>query len=177
MLDSDTFRIGEFWRCCCLFFLGLEASAIQLVPDATLLLHFFLIIGMVVILNATLLKPINRVLAMREQQTQGRLEEAESILANAHERIRTYEQTLREVRAEGYLQLERQREELATRREQKVKESKDEVAAWASGEGVKLENEAARARSTLHRDAEKAAEMIARQILRREVLNKHLPNS
>jgi len=159
-----------------LFFLGLEASAIQLVPDATLFLHLFLIIGMVVILNATLLKPINQVLAKRDQQTKGRVEEAERILADVSERLRAYDQTLREARSQGYLQLERDREKLASEREKTVQESKDEVGRWAHEEGVKLEIETARVKSILHHDAERAAEMIAQQILRRELLKKVSPN-
>jgi F0F1-type ATP synthase membrane subunit b/b' len=43
-------------------------TSIQLVPDGTLLLHLFLVVVMVFVLNRTLLKPINQILAEREKQ-------------------------------------------------------------------------------------------------------------
>ena len=54
----------------------LEAQ-IQLVPDGTLLLHLLIVVVMVFIVNRTLLKPINRILAEREKQIAGRLNEAQ----------------------------------------------------------------------------------------------------
>ncbi len=54
-------------------FLAFSDSAIQLVPDGTLLFHLALIVVMVVLLNVTLLKPINRILEERERRTKGRM--------------------------------------------------------------------------------------------------------
>ena len=45
--------------------LGFAENSIQLVPDGTLLLHILIILVMIFVLNATLYKPINRVLAAR----------------------------------------------------------------------------------------------------------------
>jgi len=42
--------------------LGFAENSIQLVPDGTLLLHILIILVMVYVLNATLFKPINRIL-------------------------------------------------------------------------------------------------------------------
>ncbi len=82
--------------------LGFFEGSIQLVPDGTLLLHLVLIGGMVALLNATLLKPINRILEEREQRTRGRLSEAAQTLATVDEKMREYEQRLRQARTEGY---------------------------------------------------------------------------
>ena len=49
----------------------LAEASIQLVPDGTLLLHLLMVAVMVFILNRTLLKPINRILAERERQVEG----------------------------------------------------------------------------------------------------------
>ena len=57
-----------------------QETAIQLVPDGTLLFHLVLIVVMVALLNATLLKPINRILEERDRRTKGRLSEAQSTL-------------------------------------------------------------------------------------------------
>ena len=45
----------------------LAEASIQLVPDATLLLHLVLVVVMVFVLNRTLLKPINDILSEREK--------------------------------------------------------------------------------------------------------------
>ena len=47
------------------FPLGFAENSIQLVPDGTLILHVLIIVLMVWILNATLYKPINRILEAR----------------------------------------------------------------------------------------------------------------
>ena len=55
------------------FVLGFAENSIQLVPDGTLILHVIIILVMVYVLNATLYKPINQILASREKRTRGRL--------------------------------------------------------------------------------------------------------
>ncbi len=102
--------------------LGLFESSIQLVPDGTLLLHLLLIFGMVALLNATLLKPINRILEERELRTRGRLSEAAQTFATVDEKMREYEKRLRQARTEGYTLMEQERTALSTERERKVAE-------------------------------------------------------
>src|SRR5947209_1129969 len=58
------------------FPLGFAENSIQLVPDGTLLLHVLIILVMVYVLNATLFRPINRILEARDKRTRGRLTEA-----------------------------------------------------------------------------------------------------
>ena len=76
----------------------LEAQ-IQLVPDGTLLIHLFMVAVMVFILNRTLLKPVNRILAERERQVEGRLQEAQMMAAETEEKLNKYNNALREARA------------------------------------------------------------------------------
>jgi hypothetical protein len=47
--------------------LGFAENSIQLVPDGTLILHVIIILVMVYVLNATLYKPINKILESREK--------------------------------------------------------------------------------------------------------------
>ncbi len=82
--------------------LGFAGNSIQLVPDGTLLLHILIILVMVYVLNATLFKPINRILEAREKRTRGRLTEAEEILRSVSEKLSQYERTLRQARGEAY---------------------------------------------------------------------------
>ena len=53
--------------------LGLAENPIQLVPDGTLILHVLIILVMVYVLNATLFKPINKILAARDERERLRL--------------------------------------------------------------------------------------------------------
>ena len=78
----------------------LEAS-IQLVPDGTLLLHLVMVCVMVVVLNRTLLKPINQILAEREKQIAGRRQEAEAMALETQEKLKKYSDALRDARADG----------------------------------------------------------------------------
>jgi F0F1-type ATP synthase membrane subunit b/b' len=77
----------------------LAETSIQLVPDGTLLLHLLMVVIMVFVLNRTLLKPINQILAEREKQITGRLKEAEAMAAETQEKLKRYNDALRELAA------------------------------------------------------------------------------
>lgn len=150
-------------------FLAFAGNAIQLVPDGTIIFHLVLIILMVAILNATLLKPINRVLQERERLTSGRLSEAQSVLSNVDQKMREYERQLREARSEGYALLEHERAGLTKDREQKLVALRAEMGDLLAGEKEKLAVEAERAKGTLANDSQQLAREISQQILRRPV--------
>lgn len=150
-------------------FLAFAGNAIQLVPDGTLIFHLVLIILMVAILNATLLKPINRVLQERERLTSGRLSEAQSVLSNVDQKMLQYERQLREARSEGYALLEHERSALTKDREQKLAALRGEIGALLSEEKEKLAAEAQRAQATLAADSQDLAREISQHILRRPV--------
>src|SRR5205085_3548365 len=89
--------------------LGFAENSIQLVPDGTLLLHVLIILVMVYVLNATLFRPINRILEARDKRTRGRLTEAQEIPSNVSEILAEYERALRAARTEAYALSERER--------------------------------------------------------------------
>ena len=149
--------------------LALSGDAIQLVPDGTLLFHLAVIAVMVALLNATLLKPISRILENRERRTKGRFAEAQSILSSVNDKLLEYESRLRAARAEGYALLEKERAAVSRERELKVAEIKVEVAGWLHDQKQRLTNDAQQIRATLEHDAKAMALQITRQILRREV--------
>ena len=150
-------------------FLAFAGNAIQLVPDGTIIFHLVLIILMVAILNATLLKPINRVLQERERLTSGRLSEAQSVLSNVDQKMKDYERQLREARSEGYALLEHERSALTKVREQKLAALRDEIGALLLEEKEKLAAEAQGAKATLSADSQNLAREISQHILRRPV--------
>ncbi len=170
MLDSDAFaldarQIGRVK----LPLLGFAESSIQLVPDGTLLIHVALIIVMVALLNATLLRPINRILEERERLTKGRLSEAQRTLLTVNEKLSEYERRLREARAEGYALMEQERAVISEERQRKLAEVKSEIARLLSDEKEKLKVEGAQVKGKLAVDARGIALEIGRQILRRPI--------
>src|SRR6476469_2922081 len=106
----------------------LAETSIQLVPDGTLLLHLFLVVVMVFVLNRTLLKPINEILAEREKQIAGQLREAEMMAAERQEKLNKYNDALREARADGYRLLEKERAQGLKDREEKLRKYRDEMS-------------------------------------------------
>jgi len=152
-----------------LVLLALAGDSIQLVPDGTLIFHIVLIVAMVVLLNATLLRPINRILEERDRRTKGRLSEAEATLGIAQEKFQEYERRLREARAEGYALMERERATLSEERQRRVSNTKDEVAQALGLQKQQLEIEVDEAKRRLAADARGSAVEIAGQILQRPV--------
>jgi F-type H+-transporting ATPase subunit b len=149
--------------------LGLAGSSIQLVPDGTIILHGLIIIFMVVILNRTLFKPINRILEERDRLTRGLASEAEQTIVRIDNSLRQYEQTLRATRAEGYQLLERQRTEAMRERERQIASARESLGKQISTEKELIRSQAEVARTTLSKEAKKIALRISSQILGRPV--------
>ena len=149
--------------------LAFAGSAIQLVPDGTLLFHVALIFGMVSLLNLTLLRPINRVLEERERRTKGRSGEAQRVLRSVEARMLENEARLREARGSGYTLLLEERGAAVREHERKMSEAKAEVTRWRDGEKEKLKNDEADLKASLMKDARVQAAEIGGRILGREV--------
>ena len=149
--------------------LAFSDSAIQLVPDGTLLFHLALIVIMVALLNVTLLKPINRILEERELRTKGRMGEAHKILASVDERMLEYQRRLRDARGLGYLLLDEERSAASRNREELVSAVKEEVVRWQEEEKEKLKKAEAEVKASLIKDAGARAAEIGSRILGRSV--------
>jgi F-type H+-transporting ATPase subunit b len=145
----------------------LAEAAIQLVPDATLLLHLVLILVMVVVLNRTLLKPINRILAEREKLITGHLSEARTLKTETEEKLRKYNETLREARTDGYRLLEKERAAALKQKDEKVRLYRDEISKDVAQrvEATRKQEEAVRAE--LEAQATSISDLITSRILRR----------
>lgn len=149
-------------------FLGFAENPV-LVPDGTLFLHIIIILVMVYVLNATLFKPINRVLEERERRTRGRSGEAKGIIQQVDEKLASYERSLREARSEGYRLMEQERAEAMRERQLKVEVVREEVSRMAEEEKRVIRAQAEDARATLVRDAGAIATEISSHILHRPV--------
>jgi len=145
----------------------LAEDTIQLVPDATLLLHLVFVVVMVVVLNRTLLKPINHILAEREKQITGRLREAEALAAESQEKLKKYNDTLREARTTGYKLLEKERAESLKDKEQKLRQSKVELSNEVATQVEQIRRQEQSVKSELEGQAATIGDLISSQILRR----------
>lgn len=137
--------------------------------DGSFLFIFILIIVLVFILNATLFKPINRVLEERERLSSGRQSEAQKLLAQYGERLRSYEDRIRAARADAYQMLETQRKQALATQQEVMAQTKTETAAQiaAAKEEIAQQTEAARVR--LEQDARSMAATISSNILQRPI--------
>ena len=149
----------------------LAGNSIQLVPDGTLILHGLIIIIMVVVLNRTLFRPINRILEERDRRTSGLLSEAQQTLTTLDESLRHYEQTLRAARSEGYQHLERQRAEAIRERDRQIASARELLSKETSTQKQQIGLQAEIARTTLGKEARKTALRISSQILGRPVID------
>jgi F-type H+-transporting ATPase subunit b len=150
-------------------FLAFAENSIQLVPDGTLFLHILIILVMVFVLNATLFKPINRILEERERRTRGRSGEAHDILQRVEEKMTLYERTLREARAAGYQLMEKERAAALSERQASLNAVKDEISRSVAEQKETIHEQVEEARSTLDQEARGIAADIVSQILHRPI--------
>src|SRR5436305_10529789 len=147
--------------------LALAEGSIQLVPDGTIFFHIALVILMVYVLNATLFRPINRILAEREARARSGRGAAHDILQEVEQNLTRYEEGLRAARAEGYSMLEQQRAEALQARQSLLAQVRAEAEQLITAEQSTIRTQAERARATLGQDAQRIAAEISAQILRR----------
>ena len=145
----------------------LAEASIQLVPDGTLLLHLLLIFVMVFVLNQTLLKPINRILAEREKQIGGRLSEAQRLSEEAEEKMKKYQSALREARAEGYRLLEKERAAALKEKDEKVRQHREGLSQTVAQELEAIQKQQEKVRGELEAQADSMGVLISSQILHR----------
>ena len=151
--------------------LGFAENSIQLVPDGTLLLHVLIILVMVYVLNATLFKPINSILAAREKRTRGRLTEAQEILANVSERLTEYERALRQARTEAYAFAEHERAGAMTERQKHLDDMRVKLAESTAAQKEAIHRQAEEARASLEIEARGIAIEIGSRVLSRPITN------
>jgi F-type H+-transporting ATPase subunit b len=137
--------------------------------DGSFLFVFVSVILLIFILNATLFKPLNRVIEERERLSGGRLSEARQLLARYDERLRHYEGQVRAARAEAYRYAEEQRRQELAARQEALAGVKSEVSAQIAGARREINDQSLAARADLEREARAMAARISSQILQRPV--------
>jgi F-type H+-transporting ATPase subunit b len=151
------------------FPLGFAENSIQLVPDGTLILHVIIILVMVFVLNATLYKPINRILAAREKRTRGRMTEAQEIMSDVSTKVSNYEKQLRQARAQAYSLSEAERTAAMQERQLKLNEMRQRLAESIAKEKQTINQQADEARASLENESRQIAGEISSRVLNRPV--------
>jgi F-type H+-transporting ATPase subunit b len=149
--------------------LGFAENSIQLVPDGTLILHVIIILVMVFVLNATLYKPINRILEARERRTRGRMSEAQEIMTDVSQKLTNYEKQLRQARADAYALSEQERTAAMQERQQKLNEMRQQLAGSIAQEKQVIAEQAEGARASLEDGSRRIANDISSRVLNRQV--------
>jgi F0F1-type ATP synthase membrane subunit b/b' len=122
---------------------------------------------MVFVLNRTLLKPINQILAEREKQIGGRLSEAQMLSAEAEEKMRKYQAALREARTEGYRLLEKERAAGLKEKDEQLRQHREELSLKVAKERESIQKQQEKVRNELEAQADSMGVLISSQILRR----------
>jgi F-type H+-transporting ATPase subunit b len=144
----------------------LEAS-IQLVPDGTLLVHLLMVAIMVFILNRTLLRPINQILAEREKQIAGRLQEAEELAADTEQKLKKYNEALHDARVEGYKLLEKERADALKEKDEKVRQHREQTSSEVAAQLDNIKRQEQSVKQELETQAASISNLISAQVLRR----------
>lgn len=137
--------------------------------DGSFLFIFISIFVLIFILNRTLFDPINKILDERERQGVGGLNKARQMLAEYEQRLTEYEEQLRAARAEAYQNLEAQRRETQTARQETLAQVRTETSAQIAAAQSAIREQTEAAKHNLQGEARAMAATISSQLLHRPV--------
>ena len=130
---------------------------LQAVPTVLIIFLFYFI------LRAIFFKPLLTVMAEREARTVGARKAAESAQAAAAEKVKQYDDALKQVRAKVYAEQEAARKKLLDERAETVKAARAKATAEIANAKVRIEGELAAARKDLDVTVgQLAAEIVSR---------------
>ncbi len=109
--------------------------------------------------------PLERVLAERQAATEGARKQAEQVIAKASEKMRQYEDALRQARAEVYHQQEAGRQQAVEERNQIVREARERANESIRQAKLEIAGDVEQAKKTLEGESERLAEEIAQSLL------------
>lgn len=137
--------------------------------DGSFLFIFVSIFVLIFILNRTLFSPINKILDERERLGVGRLDQAKGMLIAYEQQLTQYEEQLRAARAEAYQNLEAQRREAQTIRQETLAQVRTETSAQIAEAQSAIREQAEAAKENLQGEARQMAATISSQLLHRPV--------
>ena len=129
------------------------------VPVALIVLVFYLV------LRSLFFQPLLKVMAERDARTLGAQKSAEAAQMAAAEKIRQYEEALKQARAKVYAEQEAARKKLMEERAAFLKEARAKAAAEVNAGKQGIEKEFAAAKKELQATAAQLSVEIARRVL------------
>lgn len=137
--------------------------------DGSFLFVFIAILLLIFILNATLFRPINKVLEEREKMSGGTSHEARDLLKEYEKKVMLYEDGIRNARYEAYQYAEAQRREALAERQDLMAQIKVEATTQIEAAKQAIGQQTVAARTQLEKDAQAMAATISASILHRPV--------
>lgn len=137
--------------------------------DGSFLFVFISILLLIFILNATLFRPINKILEEREKKTGGASHEARDLIRDYEKKVMLYEDGIRNARYDAYQYAEAQRREALATRQDLIVQAKAEAASQIEAAKQEIEQQTVHARIQLEKDAQAMAARISASILHRPV--------
>ena len=137
--------------------------------DGSFLFVFISILLLIFILNATLFRPINKVLEDREKMSGGTSHEARDLIKEYDRKVMRYEDGIRNARHEAYQYAEAQRREALADRQDLIAQAKADAATQIEAAKQEIVAQTAAARAGLEKEAMTMAAKVSASILRRPV--------
>jgi F-type H+-transporting ATPase subunit b len=132
---------------------------LQAVPTVLIILFFYFI------LRALFFKPLLQVMAEREARTAGAQKAAEAAQVAAAEKVKQYQDALRQARGQVYAEQEAARKKLLDERAVQLKEARAKAAGEVSAAKDRVARELAAARRDVEATVAELSAEIARRIL------------
>jgi F0F1-type ATP synthase membrane subunit b/b' len=132
---------------------------LQAVPTVLTVLVFYLI------LRSLFFKPLLQVMAERESRTVGAQKAAEAAQAAAAEKVKQYQDALRQARAKVYAEQEAARKKLLDERAALLKAARTRAAAGVAAGKERVANKLAAARREIEATVAQLSAEIARRLL------------
>jgi len=126
-----------------------------------------MVVVMVFIVNRTLLRPVNRILAEREKQIEGRLKEAEALAAETEQKLKTYNDALHAARVDGYKLLEKERADGLKEKDEKVRLQREQTSREVAAQLDNIKRQEQSVKQELETQAASISDLISAQVLRR----------
>jgi F-type H+-transporting ATPase subunit b len=132
---------------------------LQAVPTVLIILLFYFI------LRAIFFKPLLAVMAERDSRTAGAQKAAEAAQAAAAEKVKQYQEALRQARAQVYAEQDAARKKLLDERAAQLKEARRKASGEVNAGKERVAGELAAARREIESTVDSLAAEIARRVL------------
>ena len=139
----------------------LEELLLQAVPTITLVFLFYLF------LRFNFFRPLEKVLAEREAQTEGARKSAEQLQAEAKGKAHAYDEALKKTRTSIYAEQEVTRRAILDERVALIGETRNRAKDEVRAARERIDEELGRARQEMEKESAKLGAELARAILER----------